>query len=110
MSHRIEQVNELMRAELANLLVRHMPAIDHLITITRVECSTDLRYAKVFISVLPETMSGTALKNLRGASRIFTDELKKKLKMKFIPKLNWQIDPGERYAAEIDEVFKNLKE
>lgn len=110
MSHRVEQVNELIRAELANMLVRHMPATDHLTTITYVECSPDLRYAKIFISVLPETMSGTALKNLRHANRLFTDGLKKKLKMKFIPKLNWQIDAGERYAAKIDEVFKHLND
>ena len=108
MSRRIEQVNELLRAELAQLITRDQPLHNGLVTIIYAKCSPDIKQAKVGISVLPENLAGTALKNLRAANPTFANILKKKLKFKFFPKLIWQIDSGERYAAEIDRVFKDL--
>jgi ribosome-binding factor A len=104
----MEQVNELLRAELANLLSRESPLDDALITITRVKCSPDLKNATVLISVLPENLSGTALKKLRAQNSYFNANLKKNIKIKFIPKLRWKIDSQERYAASIDQVLDEI--
>jgi ribosome-binding factor A len=110
MSRRLEQVNELLRAELAQLLARIQPLEKGLVTITYVKCSADLRQAKIGISVLPESLAGTTLKNLRHHNPEFVKILKKKLKFKFIPKFIWQIDSSERYTAEINKIFKDLRE
>ena len=108
MSHRIEQINEQLRAELANQIARNIPLEEGMITIIWVKCSPDLRYAKISISVLPENLSGSALKNLKSHNSIFSSSLKKKLDLKFIPKFNWVIDSQERYAVEMDKVFEEL--
>lgn len=102
---RIEQINELLKNELGNAISREVPMDSGLITITRVECSPNLQYAAIFISVLPVNLSGTALKSLRQASSSFSGILKKKLRMRSIPKFNWKIDEGERHAAEIDDAI-----
>jgi ribosome-binding factor A len=110
MTRRIEQVNEMLRLELAQLLSRERPMENGLITIIYVKCSPDLRYAKVGFSVLPENLAGSALRHLSRLNSELTNVLKKKLKFKFVPKLKWEIDGSERYVAEIDKIFKNLKD
>ncbi len=105
---RIDRINELLRAELAQMISAKLPLDQGLITVIRVKCGADLKYATVFISVLPENISGTVLKNLRRHSSEFSRELKSKLKMKFIPNFSWKIDSAERYAANIEKVFDEL--
>lgn len=104
----MEQINELLRAELAELMSRESPMDNALITITRVKCSPDLKNATILISVLPENVSGTALKKLKAQNSYFNNNLKKTVKIKFIPKLRWKIDSQERYAASIDRVLDEI--
>jgi len=108
MSERIIQINDQLRREIAGLIAREIALEDGLITITRVSCSPDLRAAKVFISVLPTNHSGSALSLLKKHNSLFKSELRKKLRIKFIPKIFWAIDERERYAAEIDKVFDEI--
>jgi len=102
---RIEQINELFKNELANLAVKDFFLDGGLITIKYVDCSSDLKNAKIGISVLPEGLSGTALKMARSKSSKFSNILRNKTRLRKIPKFNWVIDSTERKVAEIEEVF-----
>jgi len=110
MPRRIEQLNEQLRNELANLVVRKIPLPDGLITISYVDCSTDLKYAKIAVSVLPENLSTKALEKLKKHSSQFCKILRKKLKIRQIPKFNWLIDSTEEKAARIEKILKQIKE
>lgn len=109
MSHRISQLNELFKNELANLIIREMPMKGVLITISYVDCSPDLQHAKIGFSVLPDERSESALKALRKHSGLFAKILKKKLKFHHIPKFNWVIDTTEKEAAKIEEILEQIK-
>lgn len=109
MTKRVNQLNELFKSELANLIIREMPMNDVLITISYVDCSPDLRHAKIGFSVLPDERSKSALKALRKHSRLFDKILKKKLKLHHIPKFNWVIDTTEKEAAKIEEILEQIK-
>ncbi|MDO8261450.1 MAG: ribosome-binding factor A, partial [Candidatus Magasanikbacteria bacterium] len=63
---RMDQINELLREELSILMSRETPIPNGLITITRVKCSPDLKNATILISVLPENVSGSALRKVRA--------------------------------------------
>jgi len=106
---RIDQINELLRSELANLINREIILNNGLITVSYVNCSPDLKNAKIGISVLPDNLSGTAIKKLKKHSNQFCQILRKKLNLKNIPRFNWIIDPIEKNAAEIEEILKKLK-
>jgi len=105
---RIDQINELIRSELANLISREIFLKDGLITVSYVDCSPDLNNAKIGISVLPDNFCGTALKKLRSQSGQFANTLKKKLKIKKIPRFTWLIDTTEVKAAAIDDLFVEI--
>jgi len=110
MPRRIEQLNEQLREELANLIVKEVPLQNGLITVSQVKCSPDLKYARIGVSVLPEKYAGTALAGLRRRSSNFSQSLRRKLKIRQIPHFNWTLDTTESKAAELEEIFKQIKE
>ena len=109
MPHRVAQVNELLKSELAQLINREIELLNGLITVTGVSCSPDLRYAKIFVSVLPENNTGSALKALRKQAGSFSKILKKRLNLKYIPKFNFSLDTGEIEQAKVEKILKDCR-
>ncbi len=110
MPRRIEQLNEQLKNELANFIAREIPLENGLITVCYAICSPDLKYAKIAVSVLPEKYAGTALASLRKHSGIISQNLRNKLKIRQIPRFNWVLDTTESKAAEIEKIFKQIKD
>jgi ribosome-binding factor A len=110
MPRQIERLNEQLKEELANLIIKEVPLHNGLITVCFVNCTTDLKHAKIGISVLPEKFGPSTLKKIRRFSGQFSRILKNKLKIRQIPKFNWVFDDTESQAAKIEEVFKQIKE
>lgn len=110
MPRRMEQLNDQLRSELAALIVKEIPLENGLITISYLECSPDLKHAKIGISVLPDNKSLSTLEKLKKHSSLFSSELRKKLKLRQIPRFHWVIDRTEKNAAVIDELFKKIEE
>lgn len=114
MSRRTERVQELIREELSDLLLRELrdPRLDGLISITRVEVSPDLLNARIFVSVMSETADQhDALKALNSASGFMHRELKQRLEMRRIPFLSFRLDTSiEEGAAVLEHLEKALQE
>ena len=117
MSRRTERVNELIRAELSDLLLREVrdPRLGGLISITRVEVTPDLYNARVFVSVMQEPAERTAaLRALNAAASFLHRELKQRLQMRRIPflvfKLDTSIEEAAAVLAHIDEVARQDKD
>lgn len=104
----MEQVNEMLRSELSNAIAIESPMPNALITIKKIKCSPDLKSATIFISVLPDNVSGSALKNLRKSGKTFSKLLKNRIHLKYIPKFNWRLDTSEKYVEEIEQAIKEL--
>lgn len=110
MSLRTEKVEATIKEELGVVIARSAPLEDALATITKVSCSADLKYACISLSVLPENRSGSALKTLKKHSREYEGALRKRLRLRAIPKLNWVIDGQERYVVELEKTYQELKQ
>lgn len=68
-SNRIGRINEEIQRELASLIPNVKdPRVTGMISVTAVETTPDLRYAKVYISVLDKGDCAQVLKGLRSAS------------------------------------------
>ena len=111
MAHRIERVNSLIRQEISHLLQRQVkdPRLSNFIAVTEVSTSADLKYAKVFVSCMgSKEEKQETLSVLASASGFFRRELAKRLKLRYIPILNFQwddsIEQGDHLLQLIDEV------
>ena len=110
MSHRILQINGLLREHLANILLRDVNFKESvLVTISKVETSPDLRNARVYISALPETEYDYVMKTLRHERGHVQKELHAKLSMKPMPKISFTFDPTGSKADEIEHLLKILE-
>ena len=95
MAHHIERVNSLIRQEISELLQRQVkdPRLGNFITVTAVDTSSDMRYAKVFVSRLEgQEEKKETLGVLASAAGFFRKELAARLKLRRIPELNFQWD------------------
>ncbi len=111
MSHRIGQVNSLIRQEISQLLHRHVkdPLLGNFIAINEVSNSADLKYAKVFVSRIgDDEEKQETLSVLAAASGFFRRELAQRLKLRYIPELSFQwdnsIERGDHLLQLIDGV------
>jgi len=103
---KIERTNELLLAELANALNKQAILEDALITISYVECSPDLKIAKIGISVLPDRLAGTALRKLNSATHLLVATVRNRLKLRRLPKFVWEFDASEREAGKIEKLIE----
>lgn len=110
MTRRTERIQELIREELSELIMRELrdPRLDGLISLTRVEVSPDLSNARIFVSVMSETTSPQdVVKALQAASGYLHKELVHRLEMRKVPFLNFRLDTsiaeGAAVLAHIDE-------
>ncbi len=109
MSHRLQQVNELLQKELSLLVAKDLSPVDYFVTVSYVECSTDLSLAKVGVTVLPEKKEKQALKELKKKNSSWQAILGKKLNLKRIPHLRWRIDNSLKKVEEINKILKQIK-
>jgi len=110
-SNRIGRINEEIQKELASL-IRNLkdPRVQGtMISITRVEATPDLRYAKVFVSFLEEGRAADGLKGLRSAGGWLRRELGNALKLRYTPELVWELDDSITYGARMLELINSLE-
>ena len=111
MTRRIERVNELVRKELSELLSKEMndPRLPLLMSITRVEVSTDLRNAKIYVSVMTNREEReSTVKVLQRASGFLHRELKKRLSLRAVPILSFRLDDSIEEGSHILEMMDNI--
>lgn len=81
------------------------------VTLTDVEMSDDLRYAKVFFSVLgDEGQFKTTLKVLKGARTFIQAELAPRLRLRVMPEIDFCIDKSLAYGQHIEELLHSVQD
>ena len=105
MSQRIQKVNELIKQETGAILLREIDFDNILVTITNTDTSPDLKNCKVKISVIPTDKNELALKIIKRNIYQVQQKLNKRLRLKFVPKLSFEIDQIESKAQRIEEIL-----
>jgi ribosome-binding factor A len=107
---RSERVNDLVRMEVAEILMRKVkdPRIEF-VTVTGVDVSDDLQHAKVFVSVLEGRDSKKILSALSKASGFVRTELGKRLKLRYTPELNFLPDDAYLRSQHVLDLLDELK-
>ena len=109
-SNRIGRINEEIQRELSDL-IRSLkdPRVQTLISITRVDTTPDLRYSKIYISVMDEEKQKDAMRGLRSAGGWLRRELGSSLQLRYTPELIFKLDTNIEYAAHINQLLKETE-
>ncbi len=113
MSRRVDRINGLLREELSQLLSRQIndPRITGVITITQVQTSSDLRNARVLVSVLGNAEAKrNTLTGIQSASTYLRHELKGKLSLRYVPFMKFELDESIEDADNLLRIMDQLKE
>lgn len=115
-NQRAARVGEEMREILAQLIREEVkdPRVGF-VSIVKVEVSSDLRHAKVFISVLgDEQQKKESLKGLSSAAGFLRSEVARQLRLRYTPELHFVLDEsiehGQKIAQLLVQVQKEQKE
>ncbi len=109
-SNRIGRINEEIQRELSELLRELKDPRVHktLLSITRVETTPDLRYAKIYVSLLDKEFTKETLGGLKSSSGYLRRELGRSLNLRYTPELQWQADDSITHGAHILDILSKL--
>ncbi|MHB8596473.1 MAG: 30S ribosome-binding factor RbfA [Ktedonobacteraceae bacterium] len=110
-AYRQEKLGELIAAELSDLLRTRVkdPRVGFA-SITRVEMSGDLRYAKVFVSVMGDSEEQKeTMKGLKNANGFLRHELASRLTLRFMPELVFKLDHSIEEGSRILELINKVE-
>ena len=109
-SNRIMRINEEIQKELSSLLrtVKDPRVAETMISITRVETTPDLRYTKVYVSVLQEEKAEEAMKGLKSAAGFLRRQLGTNLRLRYSPEIVWAADDSIVYGAKMLNLINSL--
>lgn len=108
MYQRHQRVESLILEELNKIIIRELEFDGALVTVTEVDVQKDLDYAIIMISVIPNEKSKEVLKILEKNRRRLQHLLLKKIQIKPLPEIRFEIDKGSERAAEIERTFMKL--
>lgn len=111
-SNRIGRINEEIQRELSEQLRRLKdPRVSQtgMVSVTRVDTTGDLRYARVYISVLDKSQEKDVLKGLKSAAGFLHRELGRTLQLRYTPELQFLPDDSIQHGAHILEMLRDIE-
>ena len=108
---RPERVGQLMRREIAEILAHRLrdPRLSHWVSVTDVEVTPDLSFARVYVSILPSGEERKeALRALAGAAAFVRRELAPRLNLREVPEIRFVFDRSLETGARVEELLRKL--
>lgn len=109
---RIQRLNSLLREVISDVIRKEVknPRLPRLTTITYVEITKDLRYAKVYVSVLgDENVKKEAIAALQSAAGFIAIQASKEVVMRYFPELTFFIDNTVEKQNRINELITEIQ-
>ena len=109
-NNRIARTNDDIQRVLSELLrnVKDPRVLQGMLSVTRVETTGDLRYAKVWISVYGLENEKEVRRGLKSASGWLRRELANAMTLRYTPELVFELDHSMEYGAHISSMLRDL--
>lgn len=110
-SVRLERINSEIQKALSNIIDNDIrdPQIDAIISVTQVNVTPDLSYAKVYLTSIGKTPPQEVVDRIKGAGGFIRGQLSKKIKLRITPRLEFILDTSEDYSNKIENILKDIK-
>lgn len=109
--NRLNRINEELRKEISQIISYELknPDATGLISVTKVKITPDLKYAKVYISMINTKNDEKTLEAIKKSSGFIRSEIAKRINLRITPELVFEIDDSLEYGAKIDKIIDDLK-
>ncbi len=108
--YRLERINDDIKKEIAAMIpTLKDPRIHGMISVTRVDTTADLRYCKVYVSVLDQSDMAEVIRGLKSASGYMRRELGRRVQLRYTPELTFIPDDSIDKGAKLIKLMEDLK-
>ena len=109
-NNRMNKVDEELKKEISNIISLELknPHLTGLISVSKVKTTPDLRFARVFVTMINEKSKKENLAILKKSSGFIRSSLAKRVNLRYTPELVFEFDESIEYGSRIDEILKTI--
>lgn len=107
---RTDRIEEEIKKIVSVIIDRELkdPRLDGLISVTKVNVSKDLKYCKIFVSMLGTKDTAAAMQALESGAGYVRREVGSKVRMHSTPEIKFELDDSMEYGAHIQNIINGL--
>jgi ribosome-binding factor A len=112
-NYRSGRINEEMKREISDIIQNEIrdPRISSMVSVTRVDVTKDLSYAKVYVSLFGSDESNKeTLAALKSSARFIRKEVGHRIKLRLTPEILIEEDTSIKQGMHIEEILHKIKE
>lgn len=108
--NRLNRINEELKKEISQIISFELknPDATGLISVTKVKITPDLKYAKVYVSMLNSKSKEKTMEALKKSAGYIRSEIAKRVNLRITPELVFEEDDSMEYGEKIDKILKDL--
>lgn len=109
-SNRMNKIDEELKKEIGSIISTELknPHLTGLISVSSVKTTPDLKYAKVFVTMIGEKSKKENLAVLKQSSGHIRSLIAKRINLRNTPELIFQFDESLEYGTKIDQILKDI--
>ena len=109
---RLGRIDEELKKKISNIITFELKnsEITGLVSVTKVKITPDLRYAKVYISLLNSKSKVTTVEALKKSSGYIRTQIAKSINLRITPELVFELDESMETGERIDNILKEIKQ
>ena len=111
-TRRADRVSEAIREEIATFLAEHVkdPRVVGFVTVTGVDVTSDLRHAKVFVSVMgTDAEKEATFEGLASTASHLRSRVGRSLRLRVAPEIQFREDESVQRAARIESLLAGIR-
>ena len=107
---RTDRIEEEVKKVVSTLIDRELkdPRLDGLISVTKVSVTKDLKYCKIFVSMLGTKDTKKAMDALESSAGLVRKTIGNKIRMHYTPEVKFELDDSMEYGAHIQNIINEL--
>ena len=107
---RLGRVNEELMKAISHIITYELknPDVTGMISVTRVKVSPDLKYAKVYVSILNPKSVEETMKGLKESAGFIRSQVAKTVNLRITPELVFEYDDSIEHGEKIDNILKQI--
>ena len=108
--NRLNRINEELKRKISNIINYEVTNsnVTGIISVTSVKITPDLRYAKVFVSIINSKNAKQTLLALKKSSGFIRSRIAEDVNLRITPELVFELDESMQYGEKIDTILKDI--